>query len=119
MTIEGDRMSWLVPWTVAAWGAITAVLTAPIAAALIGSVYRFPIPFGDDARGLAAALNAGLASVFYLVMGEGVALAALGGVAGYFISRAIGPWLIRALVCAVLAGFGLAVLGALALATFG
>ncbi|WP_067687276.1 hypothetical protein [Nocardia jejuensis] len=118
MTIQDERTSGLVLWAVAAWGAIAAVLTAPIAAALVGTLVRFPIPFGDHARGIEEALNAGMAAVFYLVMGEGFVLAALGAAAGYFIARALGPRLIRALAAAVGAAFGLAVLGALILAAF-
>ncbi|WP_330182596.1 hypothetical protein OHB26_02390 [Nocardia sp. NBC_01503] len=119
MRIEGDRSTILVPWAVSAWGGIAAVLTAPIAAAIVGILLRFPIPFGDYASGLGDTINALMASIFYLVMGEGVALAALGGTAGYFISKAIGPWLIRGLICAVVAGFGLALIGALLIAAVG
>ncbi|MCU1644653.1 MAG: hypothetical protein JWN03_4928 [Nocardia sp.] len=118
MGFEDDRTGGLTLWAVAAWGGIAAVLTAPIAAALVGSIYRFPIPFGDNASGVDDAVNAALASVFYLVMGEGVVLAALGGVAGYFIARAVGPGLLRPLALAVLAAFGLTLLGALILAAF-
>ncbi|MET9490126.1 MULTISPECIES: hypothetical protein [unclassified Nocardia] len=118
MGFEENRTGGLVLWAVAAWGGIAAVLTAPIAAALVGIVYRFPIPFGDNARGAGDALNAALASVFYLVMGEGVVLALLGGAAGYFIARAVGPGLLRPLALAVVAAFGLTLLGALVLAAF-
>ncbi len=100
-----------------AWGALAAVLTAPIAAALVAIVYRFPIPFGDYATGAGDALNAAAASVFYLVIGGGVLLAALGAVAGGLITRSTGTSLLRALALSVAAGFGLALLGALLLAS--
>ncbi|MFF2550636.1 hypothetical protein ACFVUS_06525 [Nocardia sp. NPDC058058] len=116
MRIETDGTSALVPWTVAAWGLIAAILTAPFSAAIIGIAYRFPIPFGDKATGLADALNAAAASVYYLVMGEGFVLAALGGLAGYFIAQALRPRLIFSLVCAVAAAFGISLLAALTLA---
>ncbi|WP_067568845.1 hypothetical protein [Nocardia acidivorans] len=119
MRIEGDRSTMLVPWAVTAWGGIAAVLTAPIAAAIVGILLRFPIPFGDYASGIGDTINAGMASVFYLVWGEGVALAAFGATAGYFLSKALGPWLIRGLLCSVVAGFGVALIGALLIAAFG
>ncbi|WP_433654718.1 hypothetical protein ACQPW1_28490 [Nocardia sp. CA-128927] len=115
MEIEEGRASVPARLAVAVWGVIVAVLTAPIAAALVGIVYRFPIPFGDDARGVEEAGNAAGASVFYLVRGEGLILAALGAGAGYFIARAVGPRLLPALALTVLTAFGLALLGALIL----
>ncbi|MFD6160939.1 hypothetical protein ACFWF7_03670 [Nocardia sp. NPDC060256] len=116
MEIDEGRTSTPALWAVAVWGLITAVLTAPIAAGLVGIVYRFPIPFGDDARGVAEVGNAALASVFYLIKGEGIVLAVVGAVVGYFIARTVGPGLIRTLALAVLAAFGLALLGAVSLA---
>ncbi|MGH8881332.1 MAG: hypothetical protein ACRD0P_28955, partial [Stackebrandtia sp.] len=56
-------------WLAAVWGAVLAVVTTPIAAAIVASVYRFPIPFGEYARGIGEATNAAFASVFYLVLG--------------------------------------------------
>lgn len=117
MEIEEGRTSAPTRWAVAMWGVIIAVLTAPVAAALVGIVYRFPIPFGDDARGIAEVGNAALASVFYLIKGEGLVLAALGGGVGYFLARALGPGLFRPLALSVLAAFGLALLGAVSLAS--
>ncbi|WP_107657191.1 hypothetical protein [Nocardia suismassiliense] len=116
MQIEERRTSVPALCAVAVWGLITAVLTAPLAAALVGLVYRFPIPFGDDARGIEEFGNAAMASVYYLVKGEGPVLAALGGGTGYLIARAFGPGLLRALALAVLTAFGLALLGAVILA---
>lgn len=119
MSIEDDQGTGVVGWAVAAWGGIAAVLWAPVAAALLCLLYRFPIPFGDFASGLAEAGNAGLASVYYLVMGEGPVLFLLGAAAGYYSARTVGPRLIRGLALAVVAGFGLAFLGALLLAVTG
>ncbi|UGT44727.1 hypothetical protein LTV02_15610 [Nocardia yamanashiensis] len=119
MPIEEDRTSRLVLWAVAAWGAIAAVLTAPFAAGLVGVLFRFPIPFGEPARGLEDILNAIMASVFYLIWGEGVILAGLGGTAGYFIARRFGPGLLRSLALAVSAAFGLALFGGVILAAIG
>ncbi|MCM6776523.1 hypothetical protein NDR87_21500 [Nocardia sp. CDC159] len=109
------RASGVAIWAVALWGALAAVLTAPVAAGLMASVYRFPIPFGDYARGFGDALNAAAAAVFYLIVGGGVVLAALGGVAGALVARR-GGGLIRSLALTVAAGFGLALVGALGLA---
>ncbi|WP_128145336.1 hypothetical protein [Nocardia africana] len=103
-------------WAVVLWGALTAVLTAPVAAALVASVYRFPIPFGVYAEGVREAVNAALAAVFYLVTGGGMLLAVLGGAAGLLIVRAPGRRLGRSLALTFAAGFGLAVVGAFALA---
>ncbi|RDI69244.1 hypothetical protein DFR76_101782 [Nocardia pseudobrasiliensis] len=111
------RTTGLAVWAGMAWGALAAVLTAPIAAALVAIVYRFPIPFGDYATGAGDALNAAAASVFYLVIGGGVLLAVLGAVAGGLITRSTGTSLLRALALSVAAGFGLALLGALLLAS--
>lgn len=116
MGFEGERMGLLGLWAVAAWGLITAVLSAPPAAALVGAVYRFPIPFGDHAQGVGELGNAAMASVFYLVKGEGFVLAALGAGAGYLIARTVGPALLRALSLSILAAFGIALLAALVLA---
>ncbi|WP_102142202.1 hypothetical protein [Mycobacterium hubeiense] len=88
-------------------GAAAAILWAPIAAALIAVIYRFPVPFGGYASGLDGALTAALASVFYLVLGGVVVLGALGAVAGALLTR---RWL------TVLAGFAIAVVAALSLA---
>ncbi|MFI9402056.1 hypothetical protein [Nocardia sp. NPDC052316] len=116
MQIEERRTSVPALSAVTVWGVITAVLTAPIAAALVGLVYRFPIPFGDHASGIEEFGNAAMASVYYLVKGEGLVLAALGGGAGYLLARTLGPGLARALPLALLTAFGLALLGALILA---
>ncbi|OXR41528.1 hypothetical protein B7C42_06420 [Nocardia cerradoensis] len=110
------RVTGVVLWVGVLWGALAAVLTAPVAAAMVASVYRFPIPFGVYARGPHEAVNAALAAVFYLVMGGGLLLAALGGAAGLMIVRAHGRRLGRALALTTAAGFGLAVVGAFALA---
>ncbi|MFI6041729.1 hypothetical protein ACIA8C_08840 [Nocardia sp. NPDC051321] len=117
MEIEDGRTSTPALVAVALWGLIIAVLAAPVAAALVGIVYRFPIPFGDDARGVEEVGNAAMASVFYLIKGEGFVLAALGAVVGYLLARALAPSLGRALILTVLSAFGLAMLGAISLAS--
>ncbi|MFJ4657174.1 hypothetical protein ACIP5Y_38410 [Nocardia sp. NPDC088792] len=118
MRIEEEGTSRLVLWAVAAWGAIAAILSTPLTAALMGLIWRFPIPFDGTAGGLAEAGNAGLASIYYLVMGEGFLLAALGATAGYFIARALTPYLLRPLILAILASAVLSLLSALVLAIF-
>ncbi|WP_280262029.1 hypothetical protein [Nocardia wallacei] len=107
------RISWIGPMV----GCVAAVLTAPLAAAVVASVYRFPVPFGDYAHGLSEAGNAALASVFYLVLG-GVPVLAIGGtVAGWLVQRAAGTDSARTGWAGAGAGFGVALLGALVLAT--
>lgn len=113
---EPRGVSGVALWVGVLWGALAAVLTAPVAAAMVASVYRFPIPFGVYAEGLREAVNAALAAVFYLVMGGGLLLAVLGGAAGLMIVRAHGVRLGRALALTTAAAFGLAVVGAFALA---
>jgi hypothetical protein len=113
---EPNGVTGVVLWVGVLWGALAAVLTAPVAAAMVASVYRFPIPFGEYAAGLHEAVNAALAAVFYLVTGGGMLLAVLGGAAGLMIVRAHGRRLGRALALTTAAGFGLAVVGAFALA---
>ncbi|MFF0487387.1 hypothetical protein ACFYTQ_00045 [Nocardia sp. NPDC004068] len=100
-------------WAAAVWGALAAVLVTPFAAALVASVFRFPIPFGGYARGGGEAVNAGLAAVFYLVVGVGPVLAVLGAVAGVVVTRQRGG---RAVGRSVAAGCGLALVAALLLA---
>lgn len=103
-------------WLAALWGAVVAVLTAPFAAAVVASVYRFPIPFGEYARGIGDATNAAFASVFYLVLGEGLLLAVCGAGAGVFLARG-GRRQRRVLALSAAASFGMALVGAVVLAT--
>lgn len=103
-------------WLAAAWGAVVAVVTAPLAAAIVASVYRFPIPFGEYARGIDEATNAAFASVFYLVLGGALLLGAGGAVAGALLAR--GHRLRRrVLALTAAASFGMALVAALILAT--
>ncbi|WP_147288812.1 hypothetical protein [Nocardia mexicana] len=107
------RISWIGPLV----GGMAAVVTAPLAAAVVATVYRFPVPFGDYARGLSEAGNAAFASVFYLILG-GVMVLALGGtVAGWLVQRTAGTDSARVGWACAGAGFAVALLGALALAT--
>ncbi len=89
-------------------GAVSAVAAAPLAAAVVATLYRFPVPFGGYARGWSDAPAAALASVFYLILGGAVVLAGLGCLAGA---------LVRSVRTAALLGGLVAVLGALTLAT--
>ena len=98
----------------AAMGAVVAVLTAPAAAAVVASAYRFPIPFGEYARGIGEATNAAFASVFYVVLGGGLILAGCGAIAGVLIARGKRR---PVLTLTAAAGFGIALVGALVLST--
>ncbi len=96
---------------------MAAVLTAPAAAAAVAGVYRFPVPFGEYARGPSAAGDAALASVFYLILGGAVVLAGAGAVVGWLAQRrtARGSW--RSATLTMLGAFAVAVVAAVVLAT--
>lgn len=95
-------------------GAGAALLSAPLAAALVAAVYRFPVPFGGYVSGADAA-DAAIAAVFYLLMGGLLVLSLLGGFAGVALAgRARAPR--AAIWLAITAGFAVAVLGAVVLA---
>jgi hypothetical protein len=65
------------------FGSLTAVVSAIPLAALCAAVYRFPVPFAGDARGLEDAPRAAGAAAFYGVfLGGFVVLAAIGAVMG-------------------------------------
>ncbi|WP_227982612.1 hypothetical protein [Nocardia spumae] len=119
---DGDASRGRIPlpgpaaWVVALWGAVVAICSAPFAAALVASLYRFPIPFGDYARGLNEALNAALASIFYLVIGGIVPLALAGAIAGFLLARRNVRGRARCLALTAATGFAMACVCALLLA---
>ncbi|WP_043653326.1 hypothetical protein [Nocardia thailandica] len=93
-----------------------AVLAAPFAAAFTAAVYRFPIPLDGYARGIDEIWAAGFASLFYLVLGGGFLLAALGIGLGWALSGRYGTRPRRSYLLSVAAGVPLALAGAWALA---
>ncbi|MBB5915927.1 hypothetical protein BJY24_004839 [Nocardia transvalensis] len=107
------RLSWIGPFV----GGVAAVLTAPLAAAVVAIVYRFPVPFGEYARGLEDAGTAALASVFYLMFGGVLVLAVGGTVAGWIVQRSAGTDSARVGWASLAAAFGVALVCALLLAT--
>ncbi|MGV0741442.1 hypothetical protein [Mycolicibacterium sp. XJ870] len=92
-------------------GAVAAVGWAPLAAAIVAAVYRFPVPFGEYASGLGGMPTAALASVFYLALGGFLVLGALGAVAGALLAGTA-----SATRLTVAASIVIALLGALTLA---
>ncbi len=103
-------------WVAVLWGAVVTIGWAPVAAAFMASVYRFPIPFGGYARGVTDAVSAALASAFYLVVGGVVPLALAGAAAGFLLARGTGRGRARCLALIAAVGFGTACAGALLLA---
>jgi hypothetical protein len=97
-------------------GAVTAILCAPFAAAIIATVYRFPVPFGEYAHGINEAVTAALASVFYLVLGGAVVLGVLGAAAGLLAVRIAMPDTARVFRLTFAACGSLALIAAFALA---
>ncbi|QIS03709.1 hypothetical protein F5X71_16495 [Nocardia brasiliensis] len=97
-------------------GAVAAVLLAPVAAALTALVYRFPVPMAGYARGFGGVGDAALGSLFYLILGGGPVLAALGAVGGVVAARVAGPDRRRARVLTLLVAAAVALLAAVALA---
>lgn len=63
-------------------GPLTAIIGAFPAAALVGLVYGFPIPFDSKRHGINAVLPSFIAVVFYGLLGGFVVLALLGWMAG-------------------------------------
>ncbi|MFJ1455165.1 hypothetical protein [Nocardia sp. N2S4-5] len=104
-------------WAVPLWGAVAALLTAPLAAAVVACVYRFPVPFAEYARGPSGAADAALASVFYLILGGALVLALAGAVVGMLVQRgsARNPW--RSAALTTLGAFAVATVAAVVLAT--
>ena len=94
-------------------GAVAAIGWAPVAAALLALVYRFPVPFSSYASGVGGTPTAMMASVFYLVMGGVVVLGALGAAVGALLAKRAGS---RAAALTVMAALGIAIVGATALA---
>ncbi|MFD6161373.1 hypothetical protein ACFWF7_38270 [Nocardia sp. NPDC060256] len=93
-------------------GALAAVVVAPLAAAIVATVYQFPVFMYGEARGLAEADNAAMGSVFYLIFGGAPVLALLGAAAGGFVSRRTNSGIRRARVGALIAGAAVALLAA-------
>ncbi|MFI6996923.1 hypothetical protein [Nocardia sp. NPDC050175] len=91
-------------------GAFAAVVMAPPAAAIVATVYQFPVFMYGEARGLAEADNAAMGTVFYLLFGGAPVLALLGAAAGRFVSRRTSPGIRRARVGALIAGAAVALL---------
>ncbi|MEV5652751.1 hypothetical protein AB0L57_31255 [Nocardia sp. NPDC052254] len=103
-------------WVAVLWGALVTICWAPVAAGLVASVYRFPIPFDGYARGVGDALNAALASVFYLVVGGVFPLALAGALAGFLHARGAVRGSARCLTLIAATGFATACAAALLLA---
>ncbi|MFC9993947.1 hypothetical protein [Nocardia sp. NPDC127526] len=75
-------------WKEALCGALTALVAAPAAAALVATLYRFPVPLSGYARGFREAPVAALGSLFYLALGGVFLLGFLGAAGGFIASRA-------------------------------
>ncbi|MEV6559281.1 hypothetical protein AB0M22_26445 [Nocardia sp. NPDC051756] len=102
-------------------GAVAAVVLAPVAAALVAVVYRFPVPMAEDyARGFDGAGDAALGSVFYLILGGALVLAMLGGIGGFVTARSsrLGSRRVRYVTLAVSASIALLAATALAVLEF-
>ena len=71
-------------------GAVAAVLSAPVASGLIALAWQFPIVMvGTEGRSLGALLGATLSMAIFMTLfsffGGVIAIAALGGAAGYVV----------------------------------
>ncbi|MFF2082643.1 hypothetical protein ACFVVM_02660 [Nocardia sp. NPDC058176] len=97
-------------------GGLSAIVLAPVAAAVIAIVYRFPVPLVGYTSGFGGALTAAAGSLFYLVLGGAVLVGAIGGAGGLLVAGPRRPATPRTYTIAVLVGLGVAFLGALALA---
>ncbi|MFD6156934.1 hypothetical protein ACFWF7_04290 [Nocardia sp. NPDC060256] len=71
-------------------GAVAAVVLAPLAAAVVAIVYRFPVPLGEYARGFGGAGDAALGSLFYLLFGGVLVVGILGAAGGFVAARSAG-----------------------------
>lgn len=98
-------------------GAAAANLAAPFAAAIIASVYRFPIPLVGYSYGISGALSAAFASLFYLFLGGAVVLGVLGAASGLVATHIAAPDSGRVLYLTLTFAAACALLCATALAT--
>ncbi|MBF6134668.1 hypothetical protein IU501_16860 [Nocardia otitidiscaviarum] len=98
-------------------GALAAVAAAPVAAAIVAVLYRFPIPLTGYADGFGGAIPAALGSLFYLVLGGAPVLGLLGAVGGVAAARLAGPDIRRARRLTLLLAGTIALFGAIALAS--
>lgn len=97
-------------------GGLAAVVLAPVAAATTAAVYRFPVPLVGYTRGIGGALTAAVGSLFYLVLGGAVALAAAGALGALLMTWGNPAPTRRTYLRAGAAGVCAAFLGALGLA---
>ncbi|MEV6768231.1 hypothetical protein AB0N05_06305 [Nocardia sp. NPDC051030] len=113
--------SWYVPRSLVGKavlrGVLTANLAAPLAAAVVASVYRFPLPLIGYGYGISNAVNAAFASLFYLIFGGALVLAALGAVGGLVAVRIAAPDAGRVARLTTAMAIVVALLGATVLAT--
>ncbi|WP_067519923.1 hypothetical protein [Nocardia uniformis] len=98
-------------------GAVAANLAAPLAAALVAAVYRFPVPLSGYTSGLSGTVIAAFASLFYLLLGGVVVLGTLGALAGLLAVRIAAPDARRVARLTIAMAAGIALIGAIALAT--
>lgn len=93
-----------------------AVAAAPVAAAVVALVYRFPVPLSGYTSGFGSTWAAVVGSIFYLVLGGAIVLGILGAAGGFLAARIGGAdarlrwWLTGTLAVLV------ALLGAISLA---
>ncbi|WP_306359306.1 hypothetical protein [Nocardia sp. CC227C] len=97
-------------------GALAAVAAAPVAAAVVAILYRFPIPMSGYADGLGGAIPAALGSLFYLVLGGAPVLGLSGAVGGCVAARLAAPDIRRARRLTLSVAGMIALFGAVALA---
>ncbi len=83
---------------------------------MIATVYRFPVPLVGYTSGVGGALTAALGSLFYLVLGGALVLAAVGALGGVLVTWGSPIGTRRNYLLAVGAGMFAAFLGALGLA---
>ncbi|MEU7143510.1 hypothetical protein ABZ942_28985 [Nocardia sp. NPDC046473] len=108
----GDSMGAL---KAACLGAVAAVVLAPLAAAIVAIVYRFPVPLGEYARGFGGAGSAALGSLFYLLFGGVLVVGILGAAGGFVAARSAGRDTGRALRRTLAVAAIVALLGAITL----
>ncbi|MFI6871763.1 hypothetical protein [Nocardia sp. NPDC050406] len=98
-------------------GAVAANLAAPLAAAVVAILYRFPAPLAGYVCGLSGAVTASFASLFYLLLGGALVLAVLGALGGVAAARIAAPDAGRVARLTLSTALTAALLGAIALAT--